>query len=153
MAKPQEPFLTIVKRIKAPVEAVFQAWTDAAELKRWMAPADKMSVALAEADARVGGRYRVVMRAPSGEEHRVGGTYREISLNRRLVFTWAWESTPERESLVTIDLKALDRETEMTLTHERFFDKEARDRHLGGWEECLASLVRHLGSGAGASAA
>ena len=60
----------------------------------------------AEADVRVGGRYRIVVRTPDGEEHDVSGVYREVVPNEKLVFTWAWRSTPERESLVTIALKA-----------------------------------------------
>ena len=59
----------------------------------------------AEADARVGGRYRIVMRTSDGEEHDVSGVYREVVPNEKLVFTWAWRSTPERESLVTVMLK------------------------------------------------
>ena len=33
------------------------------------------------------------------------GVYREVCPNEKLVFTWAWRSTPERESLVTVHLK------------------------------------------------
>ena len=31
------------------------------------------------------------MRGAAGEEHDVGGVYREIVPNEKLVFTWAWE--------------------------------------------------------------
>ena len=43
------------------------------------------------------------------------------------------QSTPERESLVTIELKPDGDGTSLTLTHEQFFDEAARDRHQGGW--------------------
>jgi uncharacterized protein YndB with AHSA1/START domain len=36
------------------------------------------------------------------EYYEVGGVYREVAPNERLVFSWAWHSTPERESLVTV---------------------------------------------------
>jgi len=116
-------------------------------------PSATTIVAHAEADAKVGGKYRILMREQSGEEHGVLGTYREVTPNRRLVFTWAWRTTPERESLVTIDLKTVGKETELTLTHERFADVEVRDKHRVGWTGCLDSLVRHFASGAGANAA
>ncbi len=151
-AKIQDTSLTIVRRFKAPIEAVYQAWTDAEELKRWMAPGPTMVVALAQSDPKVGGRYRIVMQAHSGEEHRVGGVYREIAANRKLVFTWAWESTPERESLVTVELKAMGKETELTLTHERFADAQARDKHNQGWNGCLENLAKRFQGTSGASA-
>ena len=41
-----------------------------------------------------------------GEYYEVGGVYREVVPNERLVFSWAWHSTPERESLVTMHAQA-----------------------------------------------
>ena len=95
-------------------------------------------------DIRVGGRYRIVMHGPDGELHRVGGAYREIVPNRKLVYTWAWESTPERESLVTVEFKPAGQGTELLVTHQRFFDSDARDRHQHGWNGCLDRLGRYL---------
>ncbi len=70
--------------------------------------------------------------------------YREIVPNEKLVFTWAWESTPERESLVTVQMKSAGGGTDMTLTHEHFFDEAARDRHQHGWIGTLERLGRFL---------
>jgi len=108
-----------------------------------MGPGETVTVR-AENDARVGGRYRVVMRAPNGDEHDVGGVYREVVPNEKLVFTWAWKSTPERESLVTITFKSDGAGTLMTLTHEQFFDEEARDRHQFGWDGAMLKLEKYL---------
>jgi uncharacterized protein YndB with AHSA1/START domain len=98
----------------------------------------------AEADVRVGGRYRWVMRSANGETHDVGGVYREIVPDRKLVFTWAWRSTPERESLVTVELKPDGDGTLLTLTHEQFFDADARDRHQQGWTGSLDKLEKFV---------
>jgi uncharacterized protein YndB with AHSA1/START domain len=95
-------------------------------------------------DVRVGGRYRIVMHAPNGETHRVGGEYREVVPNKRLVYTWAWESTPERESLVTLEFKPSGEGTEMVLAHQRFADQAARDKHREGWDGCLGRLDRFI---------
>jgi uncharacterized protein YndB with AHSA1/START domain len=97
----------------------------------------------AQADVRTGGRYRIVMRSPGGEEHDVSGVYREVVPDAKLVFTWAWRSTPERESLVTVALRPDGEATELTLTHEQFFDEAARDRHREGWSSGLDKLVRY----------
>jgi uncharacterized protein YndB with AHSA1/START domain len=140
---PHEPItLRISRRYALTREKVFLAWTEPQALKKWMAPSDAHQIPVAEVDLRVGGRFRIVMQDPAGEQHRVGGVYREVSPPSRLVFTWAWESTPERESLVTVELYDRHGETELLLTHERFADDDARARHLQGWNNCLDRLGR-----------
>src|SRR5262249_2358798 len=136
----EKPSLTIVRRLKAAPEKVWRALTQPEALKQWMAPDDAFKIPHAEADLRIGGRFNLVMKAPDGEPHDVSGVYREIVPNRKLVHTWAWKSTPERESLVTFELRAADGGTELTLKHEQFFDQEARDKHQHGWNGCLARL-------------
>ncbi|HET6469968.1 MAG TPA: SRPBCC domain-containing protein, partial [Geminicoccaceae bacterium] len=68
----------------------------------------------------------------------------EVVPDAKLVFTWAWRSMPERESLVTVLLRPDGDGTLLTLTHERFFDEDARDRHRSGWSGALDKLERHL---------
>ena len=137
-----KPSLTIKRRFKATPAQVYQAWIDPAQLARWMGGPD-VTAAEAEADVRVGGRYHVHMTTAT-DEHNVDGVYREVRPNEKLVFTWAWRSTPERESLVTVHLKADGDHTIMTFTHEQFFDEAARDRHEHGWTGSFVKLEAHL---------
>src|SRR5262249_9668039 len=81
--------LALKRRINAPPAKVYEAWTDPAKLARWFGPRRVESVQ-AETDVRVGGRYRMVAHSADGEVHEVGGTYREVIANEKLVFTWAW---------------------------------------------------------------
>lgn len=136
-----KPSLTIKRRLKAPPAEVFAAWTDPEKVKRWMGPGESKALS-AECDARAGGRYRWVMQNSAGEIHHVSGIYREVIPNEKLVFTWAWKSTPERESLVTVLLKPDGDGTLLTLTHEQFFDEDARDRHQQGWTGALEKLEK-----------
>jgi uncharacterized protein YndB with AHSA1/START domain len=140
----QKPHLVLRRHFRAPVAKVFEAWTEGEALKRWFGPSHALAVVVAEVDVKVGGRWRIVMREQGGEQHRVGGTYREVVPNARLAFTWAWESTPERQSLVTVTLKAKDGGTDLTLLHEQFADEPTRDRHQHGWTGTLERLERHL---------
>ncbi len=140
MVKSKDISLSIVRTIKASPQKVFAAWTEPKTLKQWMSPSPDMDVAIAETDLRIGGRYRIVMREKDGKEHRVGGVYREILPHERIVFTWAWESSPEEETLVTIELRSLGAVTELTLTHARFATDKARDMHNHGWAGCLNRL-------------
>jgi uncharacterized protein YndB with AHSA1/START domain len=136
-----KPSLTLKRHLNAAPEAVYAAWTDPQGLTRWFGP-DSGAVTRAETDLRVGGRFRVVFHTEDGEEHDVSGVYREVVPNEKLVFTWAWRSTPERESLVTVALRPDGGGTSLTLIHEQFFDEEARDRHEFGWTGTLDKLER-----------
>ena len=88
-----KPSLTIKRRLNAPPAKVFAAWTDPEKVKLWMGPGE-IKAAHAESDPRTGGRYRWVMRAPSGEEHDISGVYREVIANEKLVFTWPGKPCP-----------------------------------------------------------
>lgn len=72
----------------------------------------------------------------------MSGVYREVVENEKLVFTWAWRSTPERQSLVTVLIKSDGDGALLTLVHEQFADAEARDRHAHGWGGSLDRLER-----------
>jgi uncharacterized protein YndB with AHSA1/START domain len=136
-----KPSLTIKRRIKAPPAKVFAAWIDPEKVKRWMGPGEGKALSV-ECDLRVGGRYRWVMQSPDGEIHDVSGVYREVVADEKLVFTWAWKTTPERESQVTVLLKPDGDGTLLTLTHEHFFDEAARDRHQYGWNSALDKMEK-----------
>jgi uncharacterized protein YndB with AHSA1/START domain len=142
---PTEPSLTLQRRINAKPAKIFAAWTDPSQIVKWMRP-DNNEVIHAEMDVRVGGRFRIIFRTPGGEEHDISGMYREVVPDEKLVYTWAWRSTPERESLVTFTLRGegAGERTLLTLTHEQFADVEARDRHEGGWNKILDELARQF---------
>jgi uncharacterized protein YndB with AHSA1/START domain len=98
----------------------------------------------AEIDLRVGGRYRVSFSIPAGEYFEVGGVYREIVPNERLVFSWAWHSTPDRESLLTVSFRPDGDGTLLTLHHAQLFDEAARAGHERGWFAALEKLEKFL---------
>ena len=135
-----KPSLTIKRRLNAPPAKVYAAWTDPAQLARWFGPAETVPGSVkAELDVRVGGCFRASF-TYNDEYHEVGGVYREVVPNQKLVFTWAWHSTPERESLVTITIKPDGAGSLLTLHHEQFFDEAARDGHNRGWSGSLDKL-------------
>ena len=101
-----KPSLTLKRRLKAAPQKVYQAWTQPEQMTLWWGVTPHNSrKPIAETDLRVGGRFRVQFWGKNEEHHSVSGIYREVVPNRKLVFSWAWQSTPERESQVTIDLK------------------------------------------------
>ncbi len=136
-----KPSLTLKRRLNAAPEKVYAAWTNPAHLVKWFGP-DSGSVKHAETDVRVGGRYRIEFNTEDGEHHSVSGEYREVEPQRKLAFTWAWRTMPERESFVTILIKPEGAGSILTLIHEQFADEPARDRHEYGWTGCLDKLER-----------
>jgi uncharacterized protein YndB with AHSA1/START domain len=54
--------VTFERTYDAPVEKVWQAWTDAEQLKKWWGP-DNVTIPECEIDLRVGGRLYIVMEA------------------------------------------------------------------------------------------
>jgi uncharacterized protein YndB with AHSA1/START domain len=139
----EKPSLTIKRHLTAAPKKVYEAWTDPEKIVKWFGP-DAGQVKSAHLDVRAGGRYAIVFCTEDGEEHHVSGIYREVEPNRKLVFTWAWRTMPERESQVTILIKPIGEGSMLTLLHEQFFDEAARDRHEHGWTGCLTKLEAYL---------
>jgi uncharacterized protein YndB with AHSA1/START domain len=131
--------LNLSRVFDAPRERVFRAWTEPALLEKWWGPPG-FSCPLAQVDLRTGGRYRLGMQPPDGDVFYLGGVFREIRPPERLVYTWQWEGDPG-ETLVTVEFRDLGARTEVVLTHERFPDAEAVERHTDGWNGCLIRLA------------
>ncbi len=137
------PSLTLQRRLNASPGKVFRAWTQPAQILKWMHPSGNEMIH-AEVDAREGGSFRLVMRGTDGAEHEASGRYLEVVADAKLVFTWSWRSAPESESFVTVALRPDGDGTVLTLTHAQFLDEETRDQHAEGWTSTLDGLERYL---------
>ena len=135
--------LVVRRLIAAPAKDVFDAWIDAEAMTVWMTPgtSKKADVTL---DARVGGRFEIVMRSEHGTiPHR--GVYQVIDRPRRLVFTWNSPYAGDHDSLVTVDFLARAGGTEVVVTHEKLPTEVAVGQHREGWNGCLDGLEAYLG--------
>ena len=133
--------LKIRRTFPASAERLFGCFTEPAHLLRWWGP-QGTTCPNAEVDLREGGNYRLEILAPSGALSVVSGEYLEIEPPNRLVFTWRWDDTPEEQTRVTLEFRALaaDR-VELSLTHERFPDDARADLHGEGWSSSLECLL------------
>lgn len=138
------PSVTIVRRIKASPAKVWAAITRPELMMQWWGP-DAGPTLNVVADVRPGGRFSVVFRLLNGDEHNPTGIYREVVPEKKLVFTWDLPGALEPESLVTFRLEPVEGGTELTLTHERLPDEEARSSHEQGWNGLLDKLPVFLG--------
>ncbi len=78
--------LVLTRVFDAPRELVFDAWTKVEHLQRWWGPS-VFTNPICEVDLRVGGAWRIVMRAPDGREYPCHGIYKEIVPSEKLAFT------------------------------------------------------------------
>jgi uncharacterized protein YndB with AHSA1/START domain len=150
--------LTIVRRLNAPRELVFQAWTDPVHLQ-WFAnpthpPREPITV-----DLRVGGAWRLQMIENAEKAYVTGGFFREIVPPEKLVFTWgAVDGWPEIDPnklddmpLATVTLNDLGDATEMIFHFafpDHFSDADVEAWFaLGiaaGWTETIDRLHPYL---------
>jgi len=96
------PGTLVVRRvIRASREDIFDMWTRADSLRRWMRPPRALG-ATAESDPRVGGRYCIVMHGERDYDHH--GEYLVVDRPSKLSFTWISEGSDYQTSVVTVEL-------------------------------------------------
>lgn len=132
--------------IRASPERVFAAWTDPAEIPRWLRPREDITTEVNHCDCTAGGRYELTMIFADGDRVQITGIYKDVVPSQKLVFTWQWKDSPtlSYETLVTLDLAPTEAGTLLTLTHERFTNAKDCASHMGGWEPILARLATDL---------
>jgi uncharacterized protein YndB with AHSA1/START domain len=140
--------LTLVRRIRARPQIVFDAVTTAEGIAHWWGP-DAGPVLLSESDPRVGGRYRVRFRKLDGTEHESSGEFLEIVPPEHVVMSWRWKGGVEDpgESRVEMRLRAIPEGTELTFIHSQLHDEETSRNHEEGWAGALDKLEAHLAAG------
>ena len=133
------------RTIAAPRDTVFDAWLTADVLKRWWPAGSDWETPIAEVDARVGGKLRLVMRSPDGEEFGPTGEFMEIERPERLVYSWTWDGHGAHEgtNLVEVEFRDLrNGGTLVVLTKRGLLDEEARRAHREGWQASHDNLAR-----------
>lgn len=131
--------VNIEKIISAPIERVFDAWLDPAMLTRFILPDPTMPPPEVENDARVGGRFTIVMHVGDDKLPHTG-TYLLVERPGRLKFSWESAYSSD-DSTVTLEFSAIDAgTTRIELTHVKFLHEEARSDHEGGWGNILHTL-------------
>ena len=139
--------LTLVRRIKARPQVVFDALTTAEGMAAWWGP-EELPVVRVEVDARVGGAYCVRFRTLDGREHVAYGTFLELVAPRRVVMSYRYALGGEaaergRTSRVEIDLVPSAGGTELRFTHAELADEASKLSHAWGWGGALDKLARH----------
>jgi uncharacterized protein YndB with AHSA1/START domain len=144
---PDRVVLRIERTFHAPPQAVFDAWTSTEVLRRWWPAGPDWDTPVVEVDVRLGGKLRLVMRRPDGQEFGGSGEYLEITPPERLVFTWTWDGQEERDGLQLVEVEfkgGPDGTTTVVLTNRGLRDEESRRSHEEGWQASFDNLDRVL---------
>ena len=149
-AKYAEREVVITRIFDAPRELVFKAWLDPKRLRAWWGP-HKFTNPVCELDARVGGKWHVVMRGPNGMDYPCGGVYREIVEPERLVFTNIAtddKGNPIIDGLTIVTFEEQNGKTKLTLKTRGTALVDYAAAYLtgmeAGWTQSLERLAEHL---------
>jgi uncharacterized protein YndB with AHSA1/START domain len=127
---PSDREIAMTRVFDAPRSLVFEANTKAELLKRWLGMQNGWSLAVCEIDLKVGGSYRYIWRKANQPEMGMGGVYREIVPNERIVATEKFDDPwYEGEAINTVTFVEQDGKTTLTMTL-LYSSKETRDNVL-----------------------
>lgn len=145
MTEHRERVLRIERTFGAPVERVFEAWTSAEVLSRWLHGMPDWETPIAEVDLRVGGNIRIVMRDPSdGAEYGASGTYTVVEPPHRLVFRWVWDDDRANPQLIELEFSEREGKTAVVMINSAVpTDGRLKDQERG-WHRCYDNLDRLL---------
>lgn len=131
--------ITVETRVRAPVEAVWRAWTTPEDIKQWNAASDDWHTTAASVDLREGGAFSSRMEAKDGSMgFDFAGTYTRIVEPERIECLFG-DRTVVIE-FVPADGAILVRET---------FDAETThpvEQQRQGWQAILDKFARHVES-------
>ena len=128
--------------VRAPVQRVWQAWTQPELFVRWFGP-KHITCTDAQIDLRVGGAYAIANQLPDGSTLWIRGVYEEVSPPHRLVFSWRTAAEgPEERVIVTLEEQPTG--TRVSVHHARVPTEVLAEGHRMGWQGCLEALVEHF---------
>ncbi|MCW3838357.1 SRPBCC domain-containing protein [Sphingomonas canadensis] len=131
------PRITLVRRIKASPEALFEAWTTPSLMAHWWCGAGAKHI-VAQCSPRRSGNFLVSGHSAKGEAIEDWGVYTVVIPGEVLEFSWHAE--PPGPSHVTMQLLPLAYTTEITLVHFELPDAETCAMQKARWEAALDAL-------------
>jgi uncharacterized protein YndB with AHSA1/START domain len=128
IADPDKPTIEFRRALAAPRELVWKVLTSNEHLKHWYGPR-AIAYVSSEMDVRVGGKWRIVMRAPDGQELSWSGVYRELREPEYIEQTWWFEQIEEARTVESLRLEA---QGNRTIVHGvvQHANMQSRDMHL-----------------------
>lgn len=136
--------VVLTRTFRAPPPLVFEAWTKPELVARWWAPKSHgVTVKSIDADVKVGGRYRYVLRH-GDNEFAFSGEYLELDPPGRLVYSQIFEAYPDAPTEIVVTFEAKSGGTYM-VSRETYASAEARTGALqSGMESGMRETMDQL---------
>jgi uncharacterized protein YndB with AHSA1/START domain len=131
--------LTIKKVFNAPVNLVWNAWTEADQIVQWWAP-QGMKIKVIEHNFTVGGKWKFSMPMPNGGDFVSEGTYLEIVEHKKIVTSADFKPMTENVELhVSFEADGDKTNFEFSVVHETEDYAKAQEKmgFYNGWGSAL----------------
>ena len=137
--------VTLTRTFQAPIDLVYRAWTDPAQVVRWMKCEPGVELEYDGWTPTVGATYTSLMRKPG--EWEVRGTGRILEADPPRVFAYASDPNPEMqmpEMTVRVVFEEVDGGTKLTLNHSGLPNDDMCGIVEGGWTGGMQQLAELL---------
>jgi uncharacterized protein YndB with AHSA1/START domain len=100
--------IKISRVLNAPIELVWEVWTDPEHIKQWWGP-NGFTNTITKMDVRENGEWNLTMHGPDGTNYKNKSIFKEIDKHRRIVYQ---HLSPK--FLATIDFEPQGKKTQIT---------------------------------------
>jgi uncharacterized protein YndB with AHSA1/START domain len=133
-----KPQITVQVIIKAPIQKVWEFWTEPKHITHWNFASEDWHTPKAENDLRVGGRFLTRMEAKDGSfGFDFGGTYTKVDPLKQI------EYTLDDDRKVLINLASEGEETILTETFDAE-DVNSLELQKTGWQAILEHFKEYV---------
>ena len=129
--------VTVETTVAAPIERVWDAWSNPADIKQWNAPSADWHTPRATVDLRVGGAFLSRMEAKDGSMgFDFAGTYTKVVKHERIEYSFG-------ERTAQVEFGAAGKGVKVRVT----FDAESEnsvEQQRQGWQAIMDSFAKHV---------
>lgn len=137
MENTEKPVITVEVTLNAPVEKVWEAWTEPKHVTQWNNASEDWHTPHAENDLRVGGRFVSRMEAKDGSAgFDFNGVYDEVTLHEHIAYTM------EGGRKVQIMFTKSEDQTIVTESFEAE-DENSLELQKTGWQSILDNFKKY----------
>lgn len=132
-----ENAITVEATINAPVEKVWNYWTEPKHITQWCQASDDWHAPFAENDVQVNGTFKTTMAAKDGSfSFDFGGVYTSVEPNKLIEYTMG----DGRKVKVTFAGEGNSTKVIETFEPE---SQNSREMQQGGWQAILNNFKKH----------